>query len=70
MRILLISLNFPMQISVPHIEADKVARGGLENMTLVEVGGDRLFNLCALSCTCDGNLTMKILLYRLVHDSA
>lgn len=67
---LLSFLNFLMQMSVPHNESDKVARGGLENMTLVEVGGDLLLNLCALSGTCDNNLTLKTLLYRLVHDSA
>jgi ribosome biogenesis protein BRX1 len=55
---LFIFLNFLMQISVPHIESDKVARGGLENMTLVEVGGDLLLNLCALSGTSDSNLTL------------
>lgn len=67
---LLSFLNFLMQMSVPHNESDKVARGGLENMTLVEVGGDLLLNLCALSGTCDNNLTLKTLLYRLVRDSA
>lgn len=31
---------FLMQISVPHNESNKVVRGGLDDMTLVEVCSD------------------------------
>jgi hypothetical protein len=61
----------PMQISVPHNESDKLPRGGLDKMTLIEVcksacwfifwfvNSYNSFNLCG------GNY-----LFRLVHGSA
>lgn len=70
MTLLHIFLNFLLQISVPHNEADKVPRGGLENMTLVEVCSYLLLNICTVSGNYRSSLNLKMLLYRLVPGSA